>query len=229
MSGLKPSLFGLKISTSRVRARSQTLAPIFPSGRFITRLLSRPYSKIRSVTAAKCPLPQKGYQKKTQEQGVIPELKKLFSLSPATEVANPDLLRIIFTHPDRQLHRCTQHRGSSSVGANTAQMSSNYVSENPRQASGFNAQKPQVVRVGRDQVGNTRTHIRLSAPLCGANRQEGDPKQKGTQIHKKNTQGRYTKGPQGHNTKSPTKQGQSIDNSHTLEDCPTQLTLIFIF
>ena len=41
--------------------------------------------------------------------------------------------------------------------------------ENPRQASGFNAQKPQVVRVGRDQVGNTRTHIRLSAPLCGAN------------------------------------------------------------
>ena len=68
MSGLKPSLFGLKISTSRVRARSQTLAPIFPSGRFITRLLSRPYSKIRSVPAAKCPLPQKGYQKKRKSK-----------------------------------------------------------------------------------------------------------------------------------------------------------------
>ena len=76
MSGLKPSLFGLKISTSRVRARSQTLAPIFPSGRFITRLLSRPYSKIRSVPAAKCPLPQKGYQKPKRKSKT-----KLFSVS----------------------------------------------------------------------------------------------------------------------------------------------------
>ena len=79
MSGLKPSLFGLKISTSRVRARSQTLAPIFPSGRFITRLLSRPYSKIRSVPAAKCPLPQKGYQKNARARCHSGTQKTLFT------------------------------------------------------------------------------------------------------------------------------------------------------
>ena len=79
MSGLKPSLFGLKISTSRVRARSQTLAPIFPSGRFITRLLSRPYSKIRSVPAAKCPLPQKGYHKNARARCHSGTQKTLFT------------------------------------------------------------------------------------------------------------------------------------------------------
>ena len=55
---------------------------------------------------------------------------------------------------DRQLHRCTQHRGPSSQNR---------------------PQRPKAIR----------SHLRPSAPLCGANRQEGDPEQKRTQNPQK--------------------------------------------
>ena len=58
---------------------------------------------------------------------------------------------------DRQLHRCTQHRGPSS------------------QKTPGRPQRPKAIR----------SHLRPSAPLCGANRQEGDPEQKRTQNPQK--------------------------------------------
>ena len=84
--------------------------------------------------------------------------KKTFSLDQATEVDDPDPIRIVFTRPlsPSAQTKTSQAKTDNSTGARST------ADRRPR--------KPQTgSRPRRSKA--IRTHLRPSAPLCGANRQ----------------------------------------------------------
>ena len=173
ISGLKTSLFGFKITKSRVRARSQTLAPIFPSGRFITTFatsLENPFSSRRKMSTPPKREPKKrkskvsfrnsknSFHSAQQQKSQIRIYSGSFSLTPTDNSTGAR------STADRQPSAPTRPRCPPTTSQKTPD---------------------------RHQASTLKSHksVKSDAINRQINRQEEDPKQKGTQIHKKPLKG----------------------------------------